>query len=360
MQHNFPTSHIEWYEKPMVWVHRGGRTGELEEDFISNSAIGMDWEITTSLDSAKEWNDLRDLWMKGHPDMSQASVSAFTRMLWDFLIGYKVGDLVIMPRRGTDFLAVGKITGSYKFSPDSRISGQAHLREVEWLNTEINKTEFPQELQIRFQSRKTIQRVASESAHVKILNVLKGEKQNSSVGIPKPDVQQSSNRIDEFEQDTELIGKQQIINFIENNYREHAFAGLVANVLQAQGFMVHVSPPGPDGGVDILAGVGPLGLDSPRLCVQVKSGKTPVDRPTLDQLIGAMQNFKAEQGLMVSWGGFNRNVKQVEPMQWFNVRLWDREAFVDALLRNFSKLDDDLKSTLPFKQVWGLSVDPRL
>lgn len=38
-----------------------------------------------------------------------------------------------------------------------------------------------------------------------------------------------------------------------------------------------VSPAGPDGEVDILAGSGPLGLDSPTLIVEVKSESTAVD-----------------------------------------------------------------------------------
>jgi len=34
----------------------------------------------------------------------------------------------------------------------------------------------------------------------------------------------------------------------------------------------------------------------------------PVDRSTLDQLIGVMQNFGADQGLLVSWSGFKSTV----------------------------------------------------
>jgi restriction system protein len=73
-------------------------------------------------------------------------------------------------------------------------------------------------------------------------------------------------------------------------------------VLQAQRYTTYLSAPGPDKGIDILASPGPLGFGRPRICVQVKSGDAPVDLPTLNQLIGAMQNVQADQGLLVSLG----------------------------------------------------------
>ena len=36
-----------------------------------------------------------------------------------------------------------------------------------------------------------------------------------------------------------------------------------------------------------------MGFGEPRVCVQVKSGDSALDRPTLDQLIGVMQNVQA-------------------------------------------------------------------
>jgi restriction system protein len=57
--------------------------------------------------------------------------------------------------------------------------------------------------------------------------------------------------------------------------------------------------------VDILARRGTFGLDGPKLCVQVKSSLAPADVTILRTLQGTMVNFKAEEGLLVCWGGFN-------------------------------------------------------
>jgi restriction system protein len=81
-------------------------------------------------------------------------------------------------------------------------------------------------------------------------------------------------------------------------------------VLEAQGYTVFVPPEGANKGVDLLAAPGALGFGSPRICVQVKARDSPADRVVLDQLIGVMQNFHAEQGLLVSWSGFKQSIQR--------------------------------------------------
>ena len=81
----------------------------------------------------------------------------------------------------------------------------------------------------------------------------------------------------------------QVRDYVERNFHGHALSDLVAAVLEAEGYRVSVSPPGPDGGGDILAGNGPMGFESPRICVQVESGRQSAaalapasDRPAAD------------------------------------------------------------------------------
>jgi restriction system protein len=135
---------------------------------------------------------------------------------------------------------------------------------------------------------------------------------------------------------------------------------LVDAVLRADDWHTRLSPPGPDGGVDILAGRGPLGLDHPRLCVQVKSQGTPADVTVYRTLQGSMQSFKADQGLLVCWGGFNKAVLAEARQGHFTVRLWDSRELVEAIYRTFDKLPEEIQAELPLKQVWmlvGTSVD---
>ncbi len=58
-------------------------------------------------------------------------------------------------------------------------------------------------------------------------------------------------------------------------------------------------------------------------CVQVKSGQTPVGVNVFRELRGLVQHFNADQGLLVSWGGFNSKVIAEAASSFFTVRLWD-------------------------------------
>ena len=126
-------------------------------------------------------------------------------------------------------------------------------------------------------------------------------------------------------------------------------------MLKAQGYTTYRSPEGPDFGIDIMAAPGPLGFGQPRIVVQVKSGDTPIDRATVDQLIGTMQNVHAEQGLFVSWGGFKSSVEKETARQFFRVRLWGQKELIDQILENYEKLDEDLRAELPLKRIWTVA-----
>ena len=89
----------------------------------------------------------------------------------------------------------------------------------------------------------------------------------------------------------------------------------------------------------------------------MKSEGNPIDRATLDQLIGTMQDFHAEQGLLVSWGGFKSSVDKEIPAQFFRVRLWDQKALIDEILQHYDKLDEDLRAELPLKRVWTVASE---
>jgi hypothetical protein len=42
--------------------------------------------------------------------------------------------------------------------------------------------------------------------------------------------------------------------------------------------------------------------------------------------------------------------------QFFRVRTWDQDTIIDELLRNYDKLDAELRTELPFKRIWSLTT----
>ena len=177
----------------------------------------------------------------------------------------------------------------------------------------------------------------------------------SAGGLPPANVKHEEDDDGEGEPALEELARDRIAKLIIIRFKGHGMARLVEALLKAQGYFTFCSPPGPDKGVDILAASGPIGFGDRKIAVQVKSGDAQVDRPTLDQLIGAMHNFGATQGLLVSWGGFKDTVYRELPARFFNVRLWDQNALIDQLLEHYDSLDQDVRTELPLKRIWTVA-----
>jgi len=156
--------------------------------------------------------------------------------------------------------------------------------------------------------------------------------------------------------DLEQEGLDRIASLIQAQFAGHGLTRLVEGILKAQGYTTYRSPEGADGGADILAGMGTLGFGSPQLCVEVKSQDIPVDRPTVDKLLGAMSKFNTPQGLFVSWGGYKTNVQKELAQSFFKVRLWSQLELLEALFATYDQLDADLKAEIPLKRIWTVTA----
>ena len=153
------------------------------------------------------------------------------------------------------------------------------------------------------------------------------------------------------------LSRDQISKRIAERFHGHDLARLVGEILRADGFVASVSPAGPDGGVDILAGQGSMGFDEAMLAVQVKSGSQVVDAPTLRELQGVMTNFGATRGLLVSWGGFTQAARRDARRLFFQIRLWDSDALVDKITEVYERLPGDVQAELPLRRIWTLVPD---
>ena len=160
--------------------------------------------------------------------------------------------------------------------------------------------------------------------------------------------------LDEAEtaRDIEGEARENIKRLLIQKTKGHGLEQIIEAILRAKGFTTYRSPAGPDKGVDILACAGTFGFGSPRICVQVKSADTPVDRTVLDQLNGVMKNYHAEYGLLVSWSGFKNSVTNEVAKQFFEIRLWTHAEIIDEFLRHYDQMDDEIKEKIPLKKIW--------
>lgn len=142
------------------------------------------------------------------------------------------------------------------------------------------------------------------------------------------------------------------------NMPPYDFQELVASLLRGMSYHVSwVSPPGKDGGIDILAWSDPLGTKPPRIKVQVK-------RQTQSVNVDGLRSFMAllgddDVGLFVSAGGFTKDAHdEARTQEKRRVTLLDLQRLVDLWVEHYEKLDEEGKRRLPLQPIYFLAPTP--
>ena len=151
------------------------------------------------------------------------------------------------------------------------------------------------------------------------------------------------------EADLEELIADRIVARLKQKFAGVRLEHLVASILRTSDYQVLETAAGPDGRVDIVAGAGELGFGQPRLCVQVKRRRGPVDLAEYDRLMGNLETFRAEHGLLVSLGGFTKPVKDRNTQTFFRIRLWGPDELAQRLLDAYEELPVDIRADVPLR-----------
>lgn len=343
-----------------LWLIRAGKYGEHEQKFFADDRCYLTWEGTedTNLAKVKHFEGVKELLTKLYPDEKPKTRINWASQITPFVFDVQQGDWVVLPRKHTPALAFAEVLEGYAFDPKAEATYR-HSIKVKWLNIDVPRTTFDQDLLYSFGAFMTVCRMAKNNAEARVRAMEKVGWKSTMAGasslLSKAPAQEQMEAIEEHF-DVEQSARDQITKIVQARFKGHGMAELVGAVLRAQGFTTHISPPGPDGGIDILAAPGTFGFAEPRICVQVKSQQSPVERAVLDALGGVMKKVSATHGLLVCWGGFKGSVNKEEAQQFFHVRLWDADDLIDELLAVYDKLDADIRAQLPLKRVWTLAA----
>lgn len=338
--------------EPKVYLTRAGAHGEDEQMSLERNMAIIGFAEVPTLEEATNYEDIRRIVNDKFPGENPNRVNNFARQLRTFVLDIQEGDLIVLPRKLTSQIAIGRVVGPYEhYMLDGT---HRHVRPVEWLQTDLPRIVFHQDLLFTLGAFMTVCNVSRNDAARRVVTVAEGKPDpGASMATQESIIEEQPEGLPDLAQ----IAHDQIVKRIQERFSGHALTDLVNAVLFAEGWASKPSPPGADGGVDILAGRGSLGLDEPWLCVQVKSQSTPADVTAYRALQGTMRTFQAKQGLLVCWGGFNRETLKESKTGHFSVRLWDSNDLVQAIYRTYSKLPKEIQAELPLKQAWMLVMD---
>ena len=220
-----------------------------------------------------------------------------------------------------------------------------HIRPVDWTVLDIPRTSFDQDLLNSLGGQLTVFQVKRPNAQERIEEVIRRHLGEIPITVPISTTETTDD--DTIAVDLDEAISDRIAERVRQKFTGHRLEYLVESILKAQGYTTQQTRRGADGGIDVVAGRGQMGFGEPKLCVQVKSGTTPVDLPDYNRLQGNVRSFGAHHGLLVSLSDFTRAVRNENERSFFEIRLWGAGELTDNLLETYENLPADIRADIP-------------
>ena len=336
-----------------IWMVRAGRGGIYADDFLNNNFVAIGWDLgPSSLTSSK--SQLESLFRSTYPTSTDGQVKNAIVQIDTFLNRFELGNLVITFDREKRHYLLGTIRSTPTYKPDN-IEDLCIIRDVEWTH-KVPKDSLKLETRNSLGAIQTVFQIKGDIAADVLGNAISlDNKVNEIVTKPtKSEVEKA--QVIEEQVRAELLEKSE--EAIEDriarlNWEE--MQELIAGILRAMGYKTDISPRGSDRRVDIFASPDGLGLEEPRIFVEVKH------RPNQSMNAQDLRSFlggraEGDRCLYVSTGGFTKDARYEADRAKTGVRLLTLVDLRRLLVENYEKLDEEIRSFVPLKRVYVLAA----
>jgi restriction system protein len=128
-----------------AWLIRAGGAGEREAFALAAGRAVVGWAAVGDLSDCRTRQDVLEVLCASMPEASDPTLRQHASQLWALVSKITPGDLALLPRKASRTVAIGRVTGDYEYleenPPDAR-----HTRPVEWLRTDLPRTEVGKDL----------------------------------------------------------------------------------------------------------------------------------------------------------------------------------------------------------------------
>lgn len=323
-----------------AWIVRAGKGGARAAEWISQGYIAIYWDLGGADIAALNKDQIKEMYKARFPGSSRQTVASIGGMINRFAHELKEGSKVVVYDPATRFYHIGTIAGSCIFvAPrDTDDTDGSYRRKVMW------ETIAPRDL-LSMRAKHSLGSISTLFAvSDDTLRELENASKRSILTEDADDEDPSVAREATAEDGIERI-KDRVLQ-LDWDDMEH----LVAGVLRSMGYKTSMTRRGSDGGRDIIASPDGLGLESPRIVVEVKHRKEPMGAPALRSFIGGLRN--TDSGLCVSTGGFTREAEYEADRAVMPVKLLDLDQLVRLIVDNYDNADMDMRALLPLVRIY--------
>ncbi|MDY3754208.1 MAG: restriction endonuclease [Collinsella sp.] len=324
-----------------TWMIRAGRGGVYAKDWVENGYVGIGWDFGGVDIASTSHEQLRGVYEAANPDLSAQKVAFAASQASKFAHTIVAGSTVVTYDPEARVYHIGKITGECIPSPD--VDGVTYTRKVDWKRS-APRDRLSMSSRNSLGSLTTIFNISAEVAGE--LNAAAGK----GIGKPEPGIETGDSADDEearfatYDDGIERI-KDRALSLTWEDMEQ-----FVAGLLRTMGYHATVTPKGPDGGRDIVASPDALGLESPRIVVEVKHRKGTIGAPMVRSFLGGLR--AGDRGLYVSTGGFSTEARYEADRATVPVRLLDLDGLIRLYVETYDKADAETRSLLPLTRIW--------
>lgn len=325
-----------------MWMVRAGPKGVLIQDFEEKGYVGVGWRKLADLGPVNSKEELARIHIEAYPDHKPGKLRMDIGQITRFRFEINKGDWVVSYNSQLRVYLVGEVASDYQYAPNSP-RDYNHIRKVKWLG-KVNRDLLSVETKNTVGAIMTLF-LLSESAKEEFEMLLSGKKPAAL-----PDVgDEKDSELDDIRKDV----MEKAFEFIKDNIQKldwEEMQELVAGILRAMGYKTRVASPGPDRGADIVASPDGLGLEQPRIRVEVKHRDATIGASDLRSFLGGLR--QNDRGLFVSTGGFTKEARYEAERSTVPVTLIDIDELADLFINNYDNADAETRALIPLVKLY--------
>jgi restriction system protein len=322
-----------------MWMVRAGEDAYLIEDFLKKKVVAIGWDKVGDLTSMTDANIIKAKLRKVYPEFKDGQINNFAGQLLRFRNEFTKGQLVVTYNPDERVYWIGEITSDYEYSPQL-IEEFPHVRRIEWKQS-ISRDQLSTTSKNSLGSTLTIFKISP----VTVQELLEGK----TAPIEKQAIEVETETLEAIKEDIEARAiefiKDKIIKLDWEDMQE-----LIAGILRGMGYKTLVSPKGADRGKDIMASPDGLGLENPKIMVEVKHRTGAMGAPEIRAFLGGLRSN--DKGVYVSSGGFTKDAKYEAERSVIPLTLIDLDMVVLLIVQHYDKFDIDTRALIPLKKIY--------
>ncbi|MFF0822810.1 restriction endonuclease [Micromonospora haikouensis] len=141
-----------------VWIVRAGRDDSYEDLALNKNLVAVGWSATGDLGDATTLAAIRQRVLAAYPEMDHRAAKSHAIQLLAFRARMAPGDVVLLLRRSSPDVALGRVTGDYEYRKNLA-KGISHVRSVTWSRTDLPRASVEREL-LSLPSLTTVYRIS--------------------------------------------------------------------------------------------------------------------------------------------------------------------------------------------------------